>query len=49
MGTGIPPTSETRPPIGGRMRYTAGFDAKYMDSGHSGWRAIGAPVRLASS
>jgi Fe-Mn family superoxide dismutase len=24
----------------------AGFDARYMDSGHSGWRAIGAPVRL---
>ena len=27
----------------------AGFDAKYMDSGHSGWKAIGAPIRLASS
>jgi Fe-Mn family superoxide dismutase len=27
----------------------AGFDAKYMDSGHSGWKAIGAPVRLATS
>jgi Fe-Mn family superoxide dismutase len=26
----------------------AGFDAKYMDSGHSGWRAIGAPVRMQS-
>jgi Fe-Mn family superoxide dismutase len=24
----------------------AGFDARYMDSGHSGWRAIGAPVKL---
>ena len=24
----------------------AGFDARYMDSGHSGWKAIGAPVRL---
>jgi superoxide dismutase, Fe-Mn family len=24
----------------------AGFDAKYMNSGHSGWKAIGAPVRL---
>ncbi len=24
----------------------AGFDARYMTSGHSGWRAIGAPVRL---
>jgi superoxide dismutase, Fe-Mn family len=27
----------------------AGFDAKYMDSGHSGWRAIGAPVVLAKT
>ena len=24
----------------------AGFDAKYMDSGHSGWKAIGAPLKL---
>ena len=24
----------------------AGFDAKYMDSGHSGWKAIGAPMKL---
>ena len=24
----------------------AGFDARYMDSGHSGWRAVGAPVKL---
>ena len=24
----------------------AGFDAKYMDTGHSGWKAIGAPLRL---
>ena len=24
----------------------AGFDAKYMNSGHSGWKAIGHPVRL---
>jgi Fe-Mn family superoxide dismutase len=24
----------------------AGFDARFMDSGHSGWRAIGAPVKL---
>ena len=24
----------------------AGFDARYMDSGHSGWKAIGAPVKL---
>jgi len=24
----------------------AGFDAKYMNSGHSGWKAIGAPIRL---
>jgi Fe-Mn family superoxide dismutase len=27
----------------------AGFDAKYMDSGHMGWKAIGAPIRLASN
>jgi Fe-Mn family superoxide dismutase len=26
----------------------AGFDARYMNSGHSGWKAIGAPVRLAT-
>ena len=26
----------------------AGFDAKYMNSGHSGWKAIGAPLRLSS-
>ena len=24
----------------------AGFDAKYMDSGHSGWRAVGGPLKL---
>lgn len=24
----------------------AGFDARYMDSGHSGWKAIGHPVKL---
>ena len=24
----------------------AGFDAKYMNSGHSGWKAIGHPLRL---
>jgi len=24
----------------------AGFDAKFMNSGHSGWKAVGAPVRL---
>ncbi len=24
----------------------AGFDAKYMNSGHSGWKAIGAPMKL---
>jgi Fe-Mn family superoxide dismutase len=24
----------------------AGFDAKYMNSGHSGWRALGAPVKV---
>ena len=23
----------------------AGFDARYMDSGHSGWKAVGGPVR----
>jgi Fe-Mn family superoxide dismutase len=27
----------------------AGFDARYMDSGHSGWRAIGGPVKLANT
>jgi len=27
----------------------AGFDAKYMDSGHSGWKAIGGPVKLATA
>lgn len=26
----------------------AGFDARYMNSGHSGWRAVGAPVKLFS-
>lgn len=26
----------------------AGFDAKYMNSGHSGWKAIGGPLRLAT-
>jgi Fe-Mn family superoxide dismutase len=24
----------------------AGFDAKYMNSGHSGWKAIGAPTKI---
>jgi Fe-Mn family superoxide dismutase len=24
----------------------AGFDAKYMNSGHSGWKASGGPVRI---
>jgi Fe-Mn family superoxide dismutase len=24
----------------------AGFDAKYMNSGHSGWKAVGHPIRL---
>src|SRR5438445_2942044 len=24
----------------------AGFDAKYMTSGHSGWKAIGAPIKM---
>ena len=24
----------------------AGFDAKYMNSGHSGWKAVGAPTRM---
>jgi len=27
----------------------AGFDAKYMNVGHSGWRAVGAPTKLYSS
>jgi len=26
----------------------AGFDAKYMNSGHSGWKAIGAPLKMRS-
>ncbi|HXU89128.1 MAG TPA: Fe-Mn family superoxide dismutase [Methylomirabilota bacterium] len=26
----------------------AGFDAKYMNVGHSGWRAVGAPVKMYS-
>lgn len=26
----------------------AGFDAKYMNSFHSGWRAVGGPVKLYS-
>ena len=26
----------------------AGFDARYMNSGHSGWKAIGAPIRLST-
>jgi Fe-Mn family superoxide dismutase len=26
----------------------AGFDAKYMDSGHSGWKAAGGAVRLSA-
>ena len=24
----------------------AGFDAKYMKGGHSGWRAMGGPIRM---
>jgi rhodanese-related sulfurtransferase len=24
----------------------AGFDAKYMKGGHSGWKAIGGPIRM---
>jgi Fe-Mn family superoxide dismutase len=24
----------------------AGFDAKYVNSGHSGWKAIGSPVKM---
>ena len=24
----------------------AGFDAKYMKPGHSGWKALGAPIKL---
>ena len=27
----------------------AGFDARYMNSGHSGWKAVGAPVRMNNS
>jgi len=27
----------------------AGFDAKYMNSGHSGWKALGAPMKLTSA
>jgi Fe-Mn family superoxide dismutase len=26
----------------------AGFDAKYMNVGHSGWKAVGAPVKMAT-
>ena len=26
----------------------AGFDARYMNSGHSGWKAIGAPLKFAT-
>ena len=25
----------------------AGFDAKYMTGGHSGWKALGGPIKLA--
>ena len=31
----------------GKLR-EAGFDARYMDSGHSGWKAIGAAMRVSS-
>jgi Fe-Mn family superoxide dismutase len=24
----------------------AGFDAKYMNSGHSGWKAVGYPLKM---
>ena len=24
----------------------AGFDAKYMNSGHSGWKAMGGPMKM---
>jgi rhodanese-related sulfurtransferase len=24
----------------------AGFDARYVTSGHSGWKALGAPMKL---
>lgn len=24
----------------------AGFDAKYIKGGHSGWKALGGPIRL---
>ena len=27
----------------------AGFDARYMDSGHMGWKAIGGPVKLTTT
>jgi len=27
----------------------AGFDARYMNVGHSGWKAVGAPVKMTSS
>jgi Fe-Mn family superoxide dismutase len=27
----------------------AGFDAKYMNSGHSGWKAVGAPLERKAS
>jgi Fe-Mn family superoxide dismutase len=26
----------------------AGFDARYMKVGHSGWKAAGAPVKMAT-
>ena len=26
----------------------AGYDAKYMTGGHSGWKAIGAPIKMAT-
>ena len=29
----------------GKLR-EAGFDARYIDSGHSGWRAVGGPLKL---
>jgi len=27
----------------------AGYDARYINSGHSGWRAVGAPLKLATA
>ena len=29
-----------------RYRPRYGFDARYMKVGHSGWKAVGAPVKM---